>query len=99
MDKYKNGELQWDKLSRFVKEAHRNRIGSPKRRVAIQGRPKEEDYFYSNPNECLQLLDEPLRLMVNWTKNLLQQLSLQQGAWNALFHIEICKIFIFVHNF
>lgn len=65
VDKYKNGELQWDKLSRFVKEAHRNRIGSPKRRVAIQGRPKEEDYFYSNPNECLQLLDEPLRLMVN----------------------------------
>ncbi|KAH7532801.1 hypothetical protein FEM48_Zijuj04G0060700 [Ziziphus jujuba var. spinosa] len=62
VDKYQNGELQWDMLSRFVKEAHRNRIGSPKKRVAIPGRPKEEDYFYSNPHECLQLLDdEPLR--------------------------------------
>lgn len=61
IDKYNNGSLQWDKLSRIVKEAHADRIGNPKKRVGIPSKPKLEDYFYSNPHECLQLLDEPLR--------------------------------------
>ncbi|KAK7266593.1 hypothetical protein RIF29_19242 [Crotalaria pallida] len=61
IDQYNNGSLSWDEFSFVVKKSHVNRMGSPKRRVLIPDRPKEEDYFYSNPQECLQLLDEPLR--------------------------------------
>jgi len=53
--------LSWDEFSTAVKEVHANRMGSPKRRVIIPEKPKEEDYFYANPQECLQLLDEPLK--------------------------------------
>ncbi|XP_022155079.1 uncharacterized protein At1g04910 [Momordica charantia] len=58
IDQYNNGSLGWDEFSFALKEAHSDRNGSSKKRVVIQDRPKEEDYFYSNPNECLE---EPLR--------------------------------------
>ncbi|KAK8606645.1 hypothetical protein V6N13_052412 [Hibiscus sabdariffa] len=61
IDEYHNGLLSWDEFSDTMKEVHSNRMGNPKKRVVIPDRPKEEDYFYSNPHECLQLLDEPLR--------------------------------------
>ncbi|KAL1291661.1 hypothetical protein HN51_060199 [Arachis hypogaea] len=60
IDQYNNGSLSWDEFSDVVKKVHANRMGSQKRRVVIPERPKEEDYFYSNPQECLQLQDEPL---------------------------------------
>ncbi|KAK3409281.1 hypothetical protein EUGRSUZ_J01413 [Eucalyptus grandis] len=60
VDRYMNGSLAWDEFSYLVKETHSLRMGSPKLRVVIPDRPKEEDYFYANPQECLQLLDEPL---------------------------------------
>lgn len=60
IDHYNNGSISWDEFSLSVKEAHGNRMGTPTRRVVIPDRPKEEDYFYSNPQECLQLLNEPL---------------------------------------
>ncbi|KAG8384567.1 hypothetical protein BUALT_Bualt04G0131200 [Buddleja alternifolia] len=53
IDQYNNGSLSWDEFSSSVKEAHANRMGSPKKRVAIFDKPKEEDYFYANPQECL----------------------------------------------
>lgn len=59
IDKYTDGTLSWDEFSTAVKEAHANRIGQPTERLVIPDRPKEEDYFYSNPQECLQP-DEPL---------------------------------------
>lgn len=31
----------------------RSQIGGPAKRVVIPKRPKLEDYFYSNPTECL----------------------------------------------
>ncbi|KAJ0986805.1 hypothetical protein J5N97_005161 [Dioscorea zingiberensis] len=58
IDRYNNGSLAWDEFSSSVKAAHRNRMGMPTRRVVIPDKPKEEDYFYSNPQECLQLPDE-----------------------------------------
>ncbi|KAM7280193.1 hypothetical protein ACFE04_007327 [Oxalis oulophora] len=61
IDEYTNGSLSWDEFSSTVKETHANRMGSPKKRNIIAERPKEEDYFYANPQECLQLLDKPLR--------------------------------------
>lgn len=61
IDQYNNGSLSWDQFSSTVKEFHANRMGSPENRTVISDRPKEEDYFYANPYECLQLPDEPLR--------------------------------------
>ena len=61
IDQYNKGSLSWDEFSSTVKGTHADRIGSPKRRVVIPDKPKDEDYFYANPQECLQLLDEPLR--------------------------------------
>ncbi|XP_077237640.1 rhamnogalacturonan I rhamnosyltransferase 1-like [Tasmannia lanceolata] len=60
IDRYNDGFLGWDEFSSLVKEAHTNRMGAPTSRFMIPDRPKEEDYFYSNPHECLPLPEEPL---------------------------------------
>ncbi|MFS7951933.1 putative GDP-fucose protein O-fucosyltransferase [Helianthus anomalus] len=57
IDKYTSGSLSWDEFSNAVKDAHSARMGSPKKRVVVSDRPKEEDYFYANPEECLQPLE------------------------------------------
>lgn len=63
IDRYNNGSLSWDDFSFIIKESHADRMGNPIKRVVIPDRPKEEDYFYSNPQECLQLTnDEPLTI-------------------------------------
>lgn len=54
IDRHSNGSLRWDDFSSTVKEAHSDHMGRPKNRVVIPERPKEEDYFYANPYECLQ---------------------------------------------
>lgn len=59
IDKYKNGLLNWEEFSDSVKGIHADRMGSPSQRVVIPDRPKEEDYFYANTQECLQPLSEP----------------------------------------
>ncbi|KAH7530054.1 hypothetical protein JRO89_XSUnG0024400 [Xanthoceras sorbifolium] len=61
IDQYNNGSLSWDEFSSTVKEEHANLMGNPMKRMVMPEKPKEEDYFYANPHECLQLLDEPLR--------------------------------------
>ncbi|XP_068637545.1 rhamnogalacturonan I rhamnosyltransferase 1-like [Aristolochia californica] len=58
IDRYNNGSLSWSEFSSSVKDTHTNRMGSPVMRVVIPDRPKEEDYFYSNPQECLQQIRE-----------------------------------------
>ena len=60
IDQYSSGSLSWDEFSSAVKETHADRMGNPTKRLVIPDRPKEEDYFYANPEECLGLLDEPL---------------------------------------
>ncbi|KAG6509579.1 hypothetical protein ZIOFF_027579 [Zingiber officinale] len=59
IDQYTNGALSWDELSSSVKATHAERMGGPSRRVVIPDRPKEEDYFYANPQECLPQPDKP----------------------------------------
>ncbi|CAN6197975.1 unnamed protein product [Urochloa humidicola] len=54
VDRYTNGSLQWDEFSSLIKAAHAKRMGSASKRTVIPERPKEEDYFYANPQECLQ---------------------------------------------
>ncbi|KAK8508025.1 hypothetical protein V6N13_055489 [Hibiscus sabdariffa] len=53
IDQYKNGTLKWNEFSQAVKSAHANRMGSPSQRLQFPGEPKLEDYFYTNPQECL----------------------------------------------
>lgn len=53
IDQYQNKSLGWKEFSLAVQEAHRQRMGAAARRRVILDRPKEEDYFYANPQECL----------------------------------------------
>ncbi|XP_021731068.1 uncharacterized protein At1g04910-like [Chenopodium quinoa] len=62
IDKYTVGSLSWDEFSTAVKETHAHRSGQPTKRLVIPDKPKEEDYFYSNPQECLES-DESLSSM------------------------------------
>ncbi|TMX03748.1 hypothetical protein EJD97_014465 [Solanum chilense] len=54
IDQYNAGSFTWNEFSAAVKEAHTERMGNPTKRLVIPDRPKEEDYFYSNPWECLE---------------------------------------------
>ncbi|KAK9054422.1 hypothetical protein SSX86_025500 [Deinandra increscens subsp. villosa] len=58
IDRYTNGLLSWDEFSSAVKDTHAHRMGFPKKRWVVSDRPKEEDYFYANPEECLQPSDD-----------------------------------------
>ncbi|MFQ6632943.1 hypothetical protein Gotur_010622 [Gossypium turneri] len=60
IDQYNNGYLSWIQFSDAVKETHERRRGQPSKRLVIPDRPKEEDYFYANPEECLQQPDGQL---------------------------------------
>ncbi|KAK8655836.1 hypothetical protein V6N13_108402 [Hibiscus sabdariffa] len=53
LDLHQNGTLPWDDFALAVRQAHEKRMGQPFHRRAIQDKPKEEDYFYANPQECL----------------------------------------------
>ncbi|ONI31125.1 hypothetical protein PRUPE_1G294100 [Prunus persica] len=53
IDQYKNGTLSWDEFSQAVKTGHADRMGIPTQRLEIPGKPKEEENFYNNPEECL----------------------------------------------
>ncbi|KAM0002252.1 putative GDP-fucose protein O-fucosyltransferase [Helianthus debilis subsp. tardiflorus] len=64
IDKYTSGVLSWDEFSGAVKDTHAQRMGAPTKRLVMPDRPKEEDYFYANPEECLQPSDdEPLSIL------------------------------------
>ena len=53
IDLFEDQELTWEEFSVAVKELHGGRMSQPTRRRIIPGQPKEEDYFYANPHECL----------------------------------------------
>lgn len=53
VDLHLNGTLSWENFVDAVTEAHVNRSGQPILRKVIPDKPKEEDYFYANPQECL----------------------------------------------
>ncbi|KAL2559233.1 O-fucosyltransferase family protein [Forsythia ovata] len=52
LDLHQNGTLSWDKFTVAVRLAHERRMGQPAHRRIIANKPKEEDYFYANPQEC-----------------------------------------------
>lgn len=53
IDLFEHQELSWNEFCTAVKELHEGRMSQPTRRKVISGQPKEEDYFYANPYECL----------------------------------------------
>ncbi|PIM97817.1 hypothetical protein CDL12_29710 [Handroanthus impetiginosus] len=53
LDLHQNGTLSWDEFSVAVRLAHERRMGQPTQRRVVADKPKEEDYFYANPQECL----------------------------------------------
>ncbi|KAJ1298609.1 hypothetical protein BS78_01G467000 [Paspalum vaginatum] len=53
LDLYTNKTISWSKFAASVQEAHKNRVAQPSCRRKFENRPKEEDYFYANPHECL----------------------------------------------
>lgn len=53
VDLHENGTLSWYNFSAAVQLSHKDRVGQPSRRRVIADKPKEEDYFYANPQECL----------------------------------------------
>ncbi|KAM7269729.1 hypothetical protein ACFE04_025226 [Oxalis oulophora] len=53
LDMYQNGTISWDAFSNAVRRTHETRMGQPTHRKLIPDKPKEEDYFYANPQECL----------------------------------------------
>ncbi|KAL5553797.1 hypothetical protein UlMin_041198 [Ulmus minor] len=59
IDQYHGGTINWNEFSLAVKAAHANRMGRPARRSVVPSKPKEEDYFYTNPQECLLPLQKP----------------------------------------
>lgn len=52
IDLHQNGTISWNEFSNAVKSSHEERMGQPNHRVMIAEKPKEEDYFYANPEEC-----------------------------------------------
>ncbi|KAI4328484.1 hypothetical protein L6164_020836 [Bauhinia variegata] len=53
LDMHRNGTLSWNEFVDAIRQAHEKRMGQPTRRMVIPDKPKEEDYFYANPHECL----------------------------------------------
>ncbi|GFZ12182.1 O-fucosyltransferase family protein [Actinidia rufa] len=50
---YNGGSLNWDEFLSAVKETYAHRMGNATKRLVIPDRPKEEDYFFANPEEYL----------------------------------------------
>lgn len=59
IDQLKNGTITMGEFSLGLREAHEERTGTPFTRRQNPGFPKEEDYFYANPQECLCAPDVP----------------------------------------
>ncbi|XP_042024080.1 rhamnogalacturonan I rhamnosyltransferase 1-like isoform X2 [Salvia splendens] len=53
VDLHHNQTLSWDEFSAAVRLAHETKMGQPSQRRVIADKPKEEEYFYANPEECL----------------------------------------------
>lgn len=53
LDLYKNKTISWENFTASVQEVHRGHVVQPSCRRKLENKPKEEDYFYANPHECL----------------------------------------------
>ncbi|KAG8073621.1 hypothetical protein GUJ93_ZPchr0006g45604 [Zizania palustris] len=53
LDLYNNKTISWENFASSVQETQKNHSVQPSCRQKIENKPKEEDYFYANPHECL----------------------------------------------
>ncbi|KAE8667670.1 phosphatidylinositol 4-kinase gamma 7-like [Hibiscus syriacus] len=53
IDDYYKRTLSWDEFALMVKKTHQHLVGKPQKRKEIPDHPRYEDFFYSNPQECL----------------------------------------------
>lgn len=53
LDMHANKTISWSEFTATVQEIHKNKVGQPSCRKVMVNKPKEEDYFYANPYECL----------------------------------------------
>ncbi|KAG2409551.1 hypothetical protein LR48_Vigan01g117600 [Vigna angularis] len=53
LDMHQNGTFSWNEFTNAVRKVHERKMGQPTRRRVEADKPKEEDYFYANPYECL----------------------------------------------
>ncbi|WOL01042.1 hypothetical protein Cni_G09755 [Canna indica] len=53
LDMHSNKTLTWDNFASSVRQVTEKSIGQPACRKVLANKPKEEDYFYANPHECL----------------------------------------------
>ncbi|KAF3326363.1 GDP-fucose protein O-fucosyltransferase [Carex littledalei] len=53
VDLYENKTLSWDEFAKAVQQTHQRSLVQPACRRMVPNKPKEEDYFYANPFECL----------------------------------------------
>ncbi|XP_074579535.1 rhamnogalacturonan I rhamnosyltransferase 4-like [Curcuma longa] len=65
LDMHNNKTLPWDDFTSSVKHVVGDSLGQPTCRKVLTGKPKEEDYFYANPQECLPNAEECLKVPEN----------------------------------
>jgi hypothetical protein len=53
IDLYSSKTISWEDFTSFVQEVDRGHVVQPSCRRKLESKPKEEDYFYANPHECL----------------------------------------------
>lgn len=54
LDMHENKTLSWGGFVKAVRLAHEKTLGQPACRKVVPDKPKEEDFFYANPHECLK---------------------------------------------
>ncbi|XP_042429339.1 rhamnogalacturonan I rhamnosyltransferase 1-like isoform X3 [Zingiber officinale] len=62
LDMHNNKTLPWDEFASSVKQVVNGSLGQPICRKVLINKPKEEDYFYANPHECLTNAKECLNV-------------------------------------
>ncbi|KAG6510636.1 hypothetical protein ZIOFF_028664 [Zingiber officinale] len=65
LDMHNNKTLPWDDFASSVKRVVDESLGQPTCRKVLTDKPKEEDYFYANPQECLPNAKECLKVLGN----------------------------------
>lgn len=96
IDEYNNGTLSWDEFSASVKATHADRMGNPSRRSEVPGKPKEEDYFWTNPHECLSPLDRTWTMKIKHViiKTILVSTAIIHHQNNFSYSIVHMRLFV-----
>lgn len=84
---HQNRTLSWNEFANAVQMAHEKRMGQPSRRRVIPDKPKEEDYFYANPHECLCKITKCDDLL--GSRRWIQDIKSRNSLWSLLHSNEL----------